>query len=400
MFSKLTPRIHELEYAIRDVVVEAKKVEKAGRKIIPLNIGDPLKYDFDVPEELKEYMVEAIKDGFNYYGDSLGEEDVGQAISYREKAFNNISIDPETIIVGNGVSEVFLMISAALFQNGEELLIPGPSYPIYTSYPKLFGGRPVEYRCDESDGWQPDIDDIRSKITEKTVGIVIINPNNPTGAVYDEKTIKEIADIAKEHNLLLFSDEIYDHNVLEGSFKSTSAIVKDYPVIGLNGISKSYLATGWRMGYMYIANPDEKVMEFKNAVAKMARARLCPVLPVQKAAKKLMLKEPLYFKGINEKYKKRRDLMVKRFNEINGFSVVKPKGAFYMFPRLDFSVLKAWKDDRDFVYSLLRETGVLTVFGSGFGKYGKDHIRTVYLPPESVINEAMDKIEEFVNSHK
>jgi len=396
---KISKRNREIKYAIGDVTLKANKLKEQGKKILYLNTGDPIKYDFDVLEELKIGLCKAIENGYNFYGQSEGEVDVREAIVFKERVFNHVNIDKDFVFVSNGVSDVFLMVSSVLFENGEEILIPGPSYPIYITYPKLFGGKPIEYKCDESNNWQPDLEDIERKISDKTIAIVLINPNNPTGAIYDEKILKQIVDIAKAHNLLVIADEIYDHNVFEGEFKSIGSIIHDYPILVLNGISKSYLATGWRFGYGYIVNPDDNSREFIEAIRRILRARISPVTPIEEAAKHLFLKEPLNMTEINDKLRKRRDLMYERFNEIEGFSVVKPKGALYMFPKINFKILNKWRNDVEFVYDLLDKTGVLTVFGSGFGIYGKDHLRIVFLPNEDTINEAMDKIEKFVKSN-
>ncbi len=394
MFAK---RAAYIKYAIRDVVEEAKKVKSNGKEIINLNIGDPLKYDFETPKILRDALKKAVDEGYNYYADSIGERSTREAIAFKEKAFNDVETDPENIIIGNGVSEIVFMISAALLGKGDEILVPSPSYPIYITYPKLFDAIPVEYKCIEEEGWAPDVEDIRSKITEKTKAIVIINPNNPTGALYGEKVVKQITDLAAEHDLVILSDEIYDHNVLEGKFTSTAKIT-DYPIIGLNGISKSYMATGWRLGYMYLANPDDRMLRLKEEVAKVARARLCANTPVQKASEALFLKEPLDFKEVNKKYRERRDFLFKRFNEIEGISTQKPKAAFYIFPKLDLEgkLKRVFGNDKEFVYELLWKTGVLTVFGSGFGECGKSHFRAVYLPELEMLKKATDLIEKFI----
>ncbi|MDH5634414.1 MAG: aminotransferase class I/II-fold pyridoxal phosphate-dependent enzyme, partial [Candidatus Bathyarchaeota archaeon] len=241
---KVTQRVSTIEYAIRDIIEFARKLEKKGRKIVYLNIGDPVKFDFDTPEHVKKALFEAVNAGENWYGSSEGLPELRDAICRKEKKVNGIDISPDNVIVTTGVSEGIFMVMAAIIDRGDEILVPGPTYPPYTSYTKFFEGKPVAYRTVEEEGWLPDVEDVRSKISKRTRGIVIINPNNPCGALYDAKTVKEIVDLAAENNLVILSDEIYDRIVYEEQFVSTSRVAGDYPIIGLNGFSKTYLATG------------------------------------------------------------------------------------------------------------------------------------------------------------
>jgi len=281
---RVAERVRSAEYAIRDVVVFTKEIEKQGREIIYLNIGDPVKYDFDTPEHIKEALIKAVREGSNWYSTSEGILELREAISKKEKKNSNIDISPENVIVTSGVSEAIQMLMVALINVGDEVLVPDPSYPSYTSYLKFFGGKPVSYKTVEEDGWQPDVTDIRSKITDATIGIVVINPNNPSGSLYNNKIIKEMADIAAEHNLLIISDEIYDKIVYKGAFRKISTEARDLPVVGLNGFSKTYLMTGWRLGYVYFHDPESRLVELMENVKKEARIRLCANTPVQKAA--------------------------------------------------------------------------------------------------------------------
>ena len=281
---------------------------------------------------------------------------------------------------------------------GDKVLVPGPTYPPYINIARFLGAVPIEYRC-FSDNWQPDIDDIRNKIDEKTKAIVIINPNNPTGTLYSEKIIKQITDVALEHNLLIISDEIYDRMVYDGVMTPTAKIVKDGVVIGLNGFSKSYLLTGWRMGYVYIHDPTHEAEdEMMKLLVKMAMLRLCANTPIQVAvAKGLRSKDrDSHIKPMIRKLIERRNYAVKRFREI-GFDVVKPEGAFYIFPRVPEG---SWKDDKDFMLKLLKDVGVFIVHGSGFGDYGRGYFRMVYLPPVEVLEEAFEKIKDFVEKNQ
>ncbi|MFQ5759249.1 MAG: aminotransferase class I/II-fold pyridoxal phosphate-dependent enzyme, partial [Candidatus Bathyarchaeia archaeon] len=255
---------------------------------------------------------------------------------------------------------------------------------------------PVFYRTVEENGWQPDIDDIRAKITDKTRGIVVINPNNPCGALYDEKVLKEVVDLAGEHEILLMSDEIYDRIVYEKKFFSLSHIAKDVPVLGLNGFSKCYLMTGWRMGYMYFYDPEEKLTDLRENVEKEARIRLCCNTPVQKAAVEALRGPQDHIEEMVEKLRKRRDYSWKRLNEIDGISCARPEGAFYVFPKVH-GIGSRWKDDFEFVRQLLERTQVLLVHGSGFGiTYGSEHFRGVFLPKVEVLETAFDRLERFM----
>jgi len=395
---RVTKRVQTVEYAIRDVIERAKGLEKKGKEIIYLNIGDPVKFDFDTPEHIKQALIDAVKEGFNWYSPSEGLPDLREAICEKEKRVNRVDISPENVIVSAGVSEGIQMIMAALVEKGEQILVPGPAYPPYVSYVKFFGGKPIPYRTSEENKWQPDLDDIRSKITGKTRAIVVINPNNPCGALYDEKTVKAIADLAGEHDLPLISDEIYDQIVYEKKFVSTSYVAKDVPVIGLNGFSKAYLMTGWRLGYVYFHGKDEEFEELRDCVTKEARIRLSANTPVQKAAVEALRGPQDHVSSMARKLQERRDYSYKRLKEINGISCVKPEGAFYFFPKAE-DIGSKWKNDVDFVYSLLEKTGILFVHGSGFGAtYGSGHFRGVFLPPIQTLEKAFDQLEHFMSS--
>jgi aspartate/methionine/tyrosine aminotransferase len=276
--------------------------------------------------------------------------------------------------------------------------VPGPTYPPYAAYAKFFEGKPVAYRTIEEDGWEPDVEDMRTKISEKTKGIVVINPNNPCGALYDVKTVKEIIDLAAENNLVVLSDEIYDQIVFEETFVSTAHIAKDCPIIGLNGFSKAYLATGWRLGYFYFHDPKGKLEKLKESALKESRIRLCTNTPVQKAGVVALNGPQGHIGKIVEKLRRRRDYAWKRINEIEGISCTKPKAAFYIFPRIH-EVGQRWKTDLEFVLDVLENTGVLFVHGSGFcNTYGVGHIRGVFLPPVEVMEKAFYRLEQFMKS--
>ena len=393
---KPSKRTETIEYAIRDIIGFAKNLEKKGKKILYLNIGDPVKYDFDTPQFIKRALCDAVNAGANWYAASEGQQELKEAICEKEKKVNNVDIRPEDVVVTAGVSEGIQMLTAAIVEKGDEILIPGPTYPPYISYTRFFEGKPISYRTLEDECWQPDLDDIRKKISKSTRAIVIINPNNPTGALYDEKTVKEMLSIAAEHELLVLSDEIYDRIVYEKSFVSTSHIAKDYPVVGLNGFSKAYLMTGWRLGYVYFHDPSGQLKELKECVEKETRIRLSANTPVQKAGAVALRGPQDHIKEMVNQLRQRRDYILKRLNKIEGISCTKPEGAFYVFPKIE-QIGSRWKNDMEFVLDLLNNTGVLFVPGSGFGEtYGSRHVRAVFCASMETLEKALDNLEEFM----
>lgn len=381
-----------MEYAIRDITLHARQYEKSGRKIIYLNIGDPVKYDFPTPDHIKKALIDAILNNFNYYADSEGILELRQAIVKKE-SLKGLSITVEDVLVTNGISEGLDMVAASIVEPNSEILMPGPYYPPYASYVKFYGGKPIEFRLTE-DG-TPDLDDIKSKITSKARALCIINPNNPTGEVFNSKNLEQLIDIAAEHDMYIICDEIYDKLVFDQEFTGIGKVAKDAPVILLNGFSKVYLMTGWRCGYICMNSDCQKLENIRSNIPKLARVRIAANLPVQKAAVAALQGPQTYIAKTVSKLKKRRDLVVKRLNEMDGVSCKLPNGAFYTFPKI---LLNGWKDDKDFVLDLLNKTGILTVHGSGFGELGKGHFRIVYLPNEQVLQEAMDKLGNFINS--
>ena len=381
-----------MEYAIRDITLHARQYEKSGRKIIYLNIGDPVKYDFPTPDHIKKALIDAILNNFNYYADSEGILELRQAIVKKE-SLKGLSITVEDVLVTNGISEGLDMVAASIVEPNSEILMPGPYYPPYASYVKFYGGKPIEFRLTE-DG-TPDLDDIKSKITSKARALCIINPNNPTGEVFNSKNLKQLIDVAAEHDMYIICDEIYDKLVFDQEFTGIGKVAKDAPVILLNGFSKVYLMTGWRCGYICMNSDCQKLENIRSNIPKLARVRIAANLPVQKAAVAALQGPQTHIAKTVSKLKKRRDLVVKRLNEIDGISCKLPNGAFYTFPKILFN---GWKDDKDFVLDLLNKTGILTVHGSGFGELGKGHFRIVYLPNEQVLQEAMDKLSNFINS--
>jgi alanine-synthesizing transaminase len=390
---KVSNRTSEVEYAIRDIIVHAREYEKSGRQIIYLNIGDPVKYDFKTPDHIKQALIDSVSHDFNYYTDSEGLYELREAIVEKESR-KGLSITAEDVLVTNGVSEGLDMTMASIVEPNTEVLMPGPYYPPYASYVKFYGGRPVEFKL-TPDG-KPDLEDLISKITPRTRALCIISPNNPTGEVFDHKSLKQLVDIAAEHSLYIICDEIYDSLVFDGEFTGIGKVAKDSPVILLNGFSKVYLMTGWRCGYICMNSNCSQLENIRNNIPKLARVRISTNLPVQRAAIAALRGPQDHIPMMVSKLRRRRDLVVKRLNQISSISCNVPKGAFYAFPKINLS--SRWKNDKHFVLDLLNETGVLTVHGSGFGSnFGTDHFRIVYLPQEQILDEAMDKLEHFIN---
>lgn len=396
---RVSKRAKDIEYAIRDVIVNAGPIVRKGKKIFYLNIGDPVAFDFPTPVHITNALIKAVKSGENYYSPSEGVPELRQAIAEKEKRVNGVNIAAENVLITSGVSEGIRMLLSSLIEEGDEILIPGPAYPPYISYSKSFGGKPITYETIEAENWQPNVEDIRKKITKRTRCIVIINPNNPTGALYGKNTVKEILDIAGEHDLLIISDEIYDQIKYKEGAISTSQIAKDLPVVGLNGFSKVHLMTGWRLGYLYFYQPDNELEELQKAVEKEQRIRICANTPVQMAGVAALTGPQDHVKDLVERLRARRDYSWKRLNEINGVSCAKPEGAFYIFPKIH-GVGTKWKTDMNFAIELLKETGVLLVHGSGFDPiYGAGHVRGVFLPPIETLEQAFNELERFVSKN-
>lgn len=390
-----TDRALDIEYAIRDVVIPARELENKGIEISKLNIGDPLKYDFDTPKHMKKGFKEAIDDGKNYYGASEGNEELRKAITKREKEKNDAEITKEDVLITSGISEGLNMIFGSLLEPGDELLVPGPTYPPYIALSEFYGSKPVSYETIEEENWKPNVKDLRSKINEKTKAIVLINPNNPTGALYPRKTIKKIVNVAAEHDLPVISDEIYDRMTYDNTqHTGTAEVAKEVPLITLNGFSKVYLATGWRLGYMSIQDPENKLEQIREGILKMGRVRLCPNTPAQYGALEGIKQKNKYLDQVMSKLENRRNYFHKRVNEIPGLSAKKPQGAFYIFPKIETD---EWQDDKEFVLDVLNEAHVLFVHGSGFDpEFGDQHFRSVFLPKKDVLKNALNDLEDFM----
>lgn len=394
---KVSERTCGVEYAIRDIISYARAYESTGKRITYLNIGDPVKYDFVTPEHIKQALIDAVKNNQNYYTESEGLLELREAIVEKESQ-KGLSVTEEDVLVTNGVSEGLDMIMASVVDPNTEVLMPGPYYPPYASYVKFYGGKPIEFKINDDGG--PDLEDLESKITSRSNAICIISPNNPTGEVFDRRSLQQLIEVAAEHELYIVCDEIYDKIVFDDQFTGIGKVAKDAPLILLNGFSKGYLMTGWRCGYICTNSNSRKLDGIRKNVPKLARVRISANLPVQIAAVQALRGPQDHIKEMVEKLRIRRDYVVKRLNAIEGISCKIPKGAFYVFPEINLDF--RWKDDLQFVVDLLKKTGVLTVHGSGFGTaFGAGHFRIVYLPSEQVLEQAMDKLEYFVyNSGK
>ena len=389
---KVSKKVVGVEYAIRDIVLAARKVEQTGMKVDYLNIGDPVQFGFQPPDNVKQALINSINKGENYYSTSEGLLELREEIAKKENA-KGLSITADDVLITNGVSEGLDMVISSIVEEGDEVLLPGPYYPPYASYVRLHGGLPVEFSVDLNNS-TPDIDDIKSKITSKTVAICLISPNNPTGVVFNENALKELVDIANEHNLYIICDEIYDQIIFDDKFVGIGKVTGDSPVIVLNGFSKVHLMSGWRIGYIAF-NRSPKLEALREHLPKLARVRIATSLPVQHAALESLRGPQNYINDFVSEMKKHRDLVVKRLNEMPGLSCSNPKGAFYAFPKIEDN---RFGSDKEFVTKLLESKGVLTVHGSGFGEqYGSGHFRLVYLPSLETLDSAMNKIEEFVS---
>ncbi len=389
---KVSKKVVGVEYAIRDIVLAARKVEQSGMKVDYLNIGDPVQFGFQPPDNVKQALINSINKGENYYSTSEGLLELREEIAKKENA-KGLSISADDVLITNGVSEGLDMVISSIVEEGDEVLLPGPYYPPYASYVRLHGGVPVEFSVDLNNS-TPDIDDIKSKITSKTVAICLISPNNPTGVVFNENALKKLVDIANEHNLYIICDEIYDQIIFDDKFVGIGKVAGDSPVIILNGFSKVHLMSGWRIGYI-VFNRSPQLEELREHLPKLARVRIATNLPIQYAALESLRGSQNYINDFVSEMKKHRDLVVRRLNEMPGLSCSNPKGAFYAFPKIENN---KFSSDKEFVTKLLESKGVLTVHGSGFGEqYGSGHFRLVYLPSLEILDSAMNKIEEFVS---
>jgi alanine-synthesizing transaminase len=392
MIKKIIPavRTENITYAVRDIVVLANQVAKTGKEMLYLNIGDPNLYDFVPPKHLIEATYQAMLKNLNGYAPSSGIKDAVDAIE-REAERKGIT-NVHDIFVTTGASEAIEICLTALVNDGENVLTPSPGYPLYTAISSKLQMMENPYYLDEENGWLPDIEDIKSKINDKTKGIILINPNNPTGSLYTKENLQQIVDLALEHNLVIFADEIYDKLLFDGKEQiSIGSLNKDVSCITFGGLSKNYMVPGFRIGWGIVSGRKEILADYIEAINKILRARLSANHPEQYGIKPSLEGNQDHLTEGMKKLTRRRDLTVEMLNAIPGISCVKPEGAFYAFPKLEMK-----QPDAHFVKELISETGVVVVPGSGFGQVpGTKHFRVVFLPNEQILEKAYKAIGEF-----
>ncbi|MBU3568324.1 pyridoxal phosphate-dependent aminotransferase [Polynucleobacter alcilacus] len=389
-------------YDIRGPVLElAQRMEEEGHKIIKLNIGNVGVFGFDPPEEIQLDMIRNLSNA-SAYSDSKGIFAARKAIMQycQEKGIQGVNLDD--VYTGNGVSELIVLAMNALLNDGDEVLVPAPDYPLWTAAVSLSSGTPVHYLCDESKDWAPDLNDLRKKITPRTKAIVVINPNNPTGAIYSKEVLRELVQIARENDLILFADEIYDKMLYDGEKHiSLASLSTDVVTITLNGLSKNYRSCGYRAGWMVVSGDKEMVRDYIEGLNMLASMRLCANVPGQYAIQTALGG----YQSINDlvaeggRLAKQRDLAWKLITAIPGVTCVKPKSALYLFPKLDPEMYPI-ADDQQFVADLLKEEKVLLVQGSGFNWNQSDHFRIVFLPHEDVLQEAISRLARFLERYR
>ena len=391
-------KLHNVCYDIRGPVLEeARRLEEEGHRVLKLNIGNPAPFGLMAPEEIIQDVIYQLPEGSGY-SDSKGLFAARKAVMqyYQKRGIEDVQI--EDIYLGNGVSELIVLAMQALLNNGDEVLIPAPDYPLWTASVSLSGGNPVHYLCDEQSEWFPDLDDIRSKITDKTRAMVIINPNNPTGAVYPKEILEGMIEIAGQHKLIVFSDEIYDKILYDDAeHHCTASLADDLLFITFNGLSKTYRVAGYRSGWMVISGNKFIAKDYLEGITMLASMRLCSNVPGQLAIQTALggyqsIKELLLPTG---RLYKQREIAHSMLTDIPGVSCVKPKGALYMFPRLDPRMYPI-QDDQQLVLNLLIQERILLVQGSGFNWPATDHLRLVFLPREEDLKDAITRIGEFL----
>lgn len=396
---------HKLDHVCYDirgpVMDEAKRMEDAGVRILKLNIGNPAPFRFDAPDEIIQDMIYTLRDAQGY-SDSKGIFAARKAIMQYCQNKNIVGVGINDIYTGNGVSELIVMSMQGLLDKGDEVLVPAPDYPLWTAAVTLAGGTPVHYMCDESAEWNPDIADIKSKITPRTKGMVVINPNNPTGALYPKEILEQIVALARTYGFILFADEIYDRLVMDGrEHIALASLAPDVPCVSFNGLSKSHRVAGFRSGWMCISGDKTRMKDYIEGLNLLSTMRLCSNVPAQHIIQTALgghqsVDELLLPGG---RIYEQRELVYNALQNIEGVSVVKPKAAFYIFPKLDREKFNL-QDDEKLVLDFLREKKVLLVHGGGFNYPTPDHVRIVYLPDNKVLSEAMEKFGDFLSTYR
>jgi len=395
-------KLADVCYDIRGpVLARAKQMEDEGQRIIKLNIGNLAPFGFEVPEEIVVDVIHNLREASGY-SDSKGLFAARKAVMHYTQQKQIAGVGIEDIYIGNGASELIVMSMQALLNNGDEVLVPAPDYPLWTAAVSLGGGQPRHYMCDEQADWYPDLDDIRSKITPTTRAIVVINPNNPTGALYSDELLQGIIEIAREHQLIIFADEIYDKMVYDGArHTSIASLADDVLFVTFNGLSKNYRACGYRAGWMVVSGEKRHALDYVEGLTMLASMRLCSNVPGQWAIQTALggyqsIEELVAPDG---RLTRQRDLAHSMMTSIPGVSCVKPKSALYLFPRLDPKIYPI-QDDQQFILELLEEERVLLVQGSGFNWGAPDHFRLAFLPYEEDLEDAMGRIERFLDLYR
>lgn len=391
---KPAQRTENVTYAVRDIVVVANEVAKTGKEMLYLNIGDPNIFDFQPPRHIIDATYQAMLKNMNGYSPSSG---IKEAVKAIEGEANRKGIDNVLdIFITTGASEAIDLALTSLVDKGENVLTPTPGYPLYTAISSKLQSMENPYYLDESNGWQPDVEDIKRKVNDKTKAIILINPNNPTGSLYSVEILQQIIDIALEHNLVIFADEIYDKLLYDGKkHVSIASLNKDVSVITFGGMSKNYMVPGFRIGWGIVSGRQEILKDYIDAINKFLRARLCANHPEQYAIKPALEGDQSHLTEALRKLTIRRDMTVDMLNAIPGISCVKPEGAFYAFPKINID-----QPDLHFVTELLKETGVVLVHGSGFGQVpGTKHFRVVFLPNEQILEKAYKNIASFMEKY-
>ena len=399
---KKSAKLANVLYDIRGPIMEAaQRMEEEGQKIIKLNIGNLAVFGFDAPEEVQQDMIRNLP-GSAGYSDSKGIFAARKAVMHETQKQGIAGVTLDDIYLGNGASELIAMATNALLNDGDEMLLPAPDYPLWTAVTSLSGGKPVHYLCDEDNGWMPRLDDIRAKITPRTKGIVVINPNNPTGALYSDELLRGIVAIAREHGLVIFADEVYD-KVLYDDVRHTAiaSLSTDVLTLTFNSLSKSYRSCGYRAGWLVVSGDKKPARDYIEGLTMLSNMRLCANVPGQWAIQTALGG----YQSINDlvgkggRLRRQRDLAYELITAIPGVSCVKPSAALYMFPKLDPEIYPI-DDDRQFFLELLKETKVMLVQGTGFNWATPDHFRIVFLPHEEDLREAIHRIAKFLELYR
>ncbi|WP_229053605.1 pyridoxal phosphate-dependent aminotransferase [Aeromicrobium sp. Leaf350] len=396
-------KLRDVLYDIRGPVsARAARLETEGHRILKLNIGNPQPFGFDAPAEILQDVIAGLP-GSAGYSDSRGIQSARRAVVHHYQLIEGFPpLDIDQVWIGNGVSELIQIALQALLNNGDEVLIPVPDYPLWTAVTNLAGGTPVHYRCDEDNDWNPDLDDLEAKITDRTRAIVVINPNNPTGAVYSQQTLERMVELARKHDLVLMADEIYD-KILYGDavHHALATLAPDVLTLTFNGLSKAYRVCGYRAGWLAVTGPLERARDYLEGITLLASMRLCPNVPAQNAIQVALggyqsIRELILPGG---RLLEQRDTAVSELRKIPGVSVVEPRGALYVFPRLDPEVHQI-KDDQQFALDLLESEKILITQGTGFNWPDPDHLRIVTLPWSRDLAEAIGRLGEFLSTYR